>query len=78
MESNKRIVMKTTNFTIKKIPLEEFISILIELYDGGADFVDVTGKPNSEQDTIQISVLQEYMSPEADNITEQDFNDIIG
>ena len=71
--------MEAQTFIIKKIPLKDFITILIELYDGGADFVDITGKPNGEEDTIQLSVLQEYMSKEEDDdITEEDLNNLIG
>lgn len=71
--------MEEQTFIIKKIPLKDFISILIELYDGGADFVDFTGKPEGEEDIIQLSVLQEYMSKEEDDdIKEEDLNNLIG
>lgn len=71
--------MEAQTFIIKKIPLKDFITILIELYDGGADFIDITGKPEGEDDVIQISVLQEYMAKEEDgDITEEDLNNLIG
>jgi hypothetical protein len=47
--------------TLEKIPLNHFISILVELYESGANFVDITGTPNVEQDVIGISVKDEYI-----------------
>lgn len=72
--------METNPFVIKKIPLEQFITILIEIYDRGAEFIDLTGRPNGQEDTIQLSAPQEYMREqnEADTIAEEDLNDLIG
>ena len=78
MESNKRMNMENS-LVLRKIPLKDFITILIELYDGGAYYIDFSGKSEGEEDTIQISVPQEYMAQEEnDNITEEDLNDLIG
>jgi hypothetical protein len=52
--------------TLHKIPLEEFIEILINLWENGADFIDIEGTPDSEQDIIGVTVKDEYLnSPEA-------------
>jgi hypothetical protein len=51
---------------LRKIPLEMFIQILQELYDGGADFVDISGEKNDDsddlRDTVKLTVKPEYLS----------------
>lgn len=43
-----------------------FIQILQELYDGGADFVDISGETNDDsdalKDTVKLTVKPEYLS----------------
>ncbi len=46
---------------LKKIPLKSFIEYLIEVYNDGADFVDIVGKNDEEQDNLRILVRDEYM-----------------
>ena len=54
------------SYTIRKIPLAPFINLLTEIYESGADFVDLNGERNEEksQDEITISVPMEYISQE--------------
>ena len=40
------------------------MEILSELYNEGADYIDISGVPNVEQDVISIFVREEYMSEE--------------
>ena len=50
---------------LRKIPLEMLIQILQELYDGGADYVDIswdTDKDGAPRDTIKLTVKPEYLS----------------
>jgi hypothetical protein len=49
---------------LRKIPLEMLIQILQELYDGGADYVDISGdnEQMAPRDTIKITVKPEYLS----------------
>jgi hypothetical protein len=50
---------------LRKIPLEMFIQILQELYDGGADYVDISGDTDVDgvpRDTIKLTVKPEYLS----------------
>jgi hypothetical protein len=50
---------------LRKIPLEMLIQILQELYDGGADYVDISGDTDVDgtpRDTIKITVKPEYLS----------------
>ena len=57
MEQNKPI-------TIKKVHLDSFIEILIDLYDKGVDYVDIIGVNNKIQDSIGISFSKDYMNTE--------------
>lgn len=52
--------------TLHKIPLDALIGILTDLYDNGADFIDISGE-NSEdsaqpRDVIKITIKPEYLS----------------
>jgi hypothetical protein len=50
---------------LQKIPLEAFIEALVHLYENGANFVDIIGVPDVDQDVIGLAVRNEYMaSPE--------------
>lgn len=50
--------------TIKKVHLDSFIEILIDLYDKGVDYVDIIGVNNEVQDSIGISFSKDYMNSE--------------
>lgn len=63
---------------IKKVPLKDLISILVELYDRGANFVDIKGASIQNQDTIQIGVCEEYMEQSSSTkFSEEDFKNLI-
>jgi len=75
---------------LRKIPLEMLIQILQELYDGGADYVDISGDNDvdgSPRDTIKLTVKPEYLSDFDDDnedqeirltgLSEEDINDLI-
>jgi hypothetical protein len=47
--------------TIKKIPLDGFIDILMDLYNKGVDYIDITGVTNEHSDKMAISFTAEYM-----------------
>lgn len=50
---------------LRKIPLEMLLNILQDLYDGGADYVDISGDNNvdgEQRDTIKFIVKPEYLS----------------
>jgi hypothetical protein len=54
---------------LRKIPLEMLINILEDLYNGGADYVDISGDIDTNgvpRDTIKITVKPEYLSPDLD------------
>lgn len=58
---------------LRKIPLGPFIEILTDLFENGADFIDLSGDENNEgeapRDSIKITVKPEYLSPD---INEED------
>lgn len=47
--------------TFHKLPLENLITILLNIYERGVEYIDISGEPNKEQDTIMISFSQDYM-----------------
>jgi hypothetical protein len=52
---------------IKKIPLNELIDILSDLYNRGVDFIDILAPEEpSEDDRMTIKFTKEYMSPDAE------------
>ena len=58
---------------LRKIPLGPFIEILTDLFENGADFIDISGDVNNEgeapRDSLKITVKPEYLSPD---INEED------
>jgi hypothetical protein len=56
---------------LRKIPLGTFIEILTDLFDNGADFIDLSGDENNDgetpRDSLKITVKPEYLSPDLDN-----------
>ena len=61
---------------LRKIPLEPLIQILQDLWDGGADYMDLSGEQNDNGDTpkdiIQITVKPEYIIDNEESDEAQD------
>lgn len=55
---------------LRKIPLESLINLLADLYDGGADYIDITADStdNDDPDQMKITVKPEYMSEDKDTL----------
>lgn len=55
---------------LRKIPLESLINLLADLYDGGADYIDITAESTetNDPDQMKITVKPEYMSEDLDTI----------
>jgi hypothetical protein len=53
---------------LRKIPLGPFLEILTDLFENGADFIDLSGEESNEgetpRDSIKITVKPEYLSPD--------------
>ena len=47
--------------TIKKVPLDSFIDVLMDLYNKGVDYIDITGVTNETVDHMAITFTSEYM-----------------
>ena len=64
MEENN----KKKEVILRKIALQPFIQTLVDVYNSGADYVDIIGTPDENQDTIGIVVHEEYLSKEDGSI----------
>ncbi len=61
---------------LRKIPLEMLLQILQDLYDGGADYVDISGDNDVDgelRDTIKFTIKPEYMS-DPDIVDDEDIH----
>ena len=56
----------------QKIPLKGLIETLQEVYNQGADFIDIVGIPDEDQDIIGIHVREEYFSDDLEEEEEED------
>lgn len=65
--------------TLRKIPIETLIATLVEIYDKGADYVDIVGIPDDTQDEIGIIVKEEYYhtNPEDGELDEDDLKNLL-
>lgn len=64
--------MENNLVQIRKIHLDGFIEILVELYNKGVDYIDITGVPDGDQDRMAISFTTDYMMEGA----EENFKDV--
>lgn len=61
--------MSKDNILLRKIPLDKFISVLVEMYNHGVDYIDISGVPGEDQDKVAVSFTKDYMSEEGkDNL----------
>lgn len=58
--------------TLRKIPLKVLLDVLTNLWNGGADYVDIVGILDEVQDNIGIITHEEYFSKEEDDEEELD------
>lgn len=66
--------------TLRKIPLQVLIDTLVEIYEKGADYVDIVGIPDDTQDEIRLIVREEYYNSipdEPSDLGDDDLNDLI-
>ena len=63
---------------LRKIPLQALIEILQDLYENGADYIDLSGEQKNEngsvKDLIQITIKPEYMLHDERNNDDDDDN----
>jgi hypothetical protein len=71
--------MEKSNLKLTKIPIEYLLEILETLYNEGYDYFDLEGIINKEmpQDTIKITVMDEYLSDDEDKIKVDDYEQLL-
>ncbi|HPR92270.1 MAG TPA: hypothetical protein PLR64_03400 [Candidatus Dojkabacteria bacterium] len=66
-------------FRITKIPLEEFLNVLENIYNNGADYIDILSNADGEEGLMKIEVKREYLCPEdemeGDDMTDDEVMD---
>lgn len=68
--------MENKEVRLRKIPLQAFLDVLVDLYNSGLDYIDIVGKPDEIQDTIGVLFSNEYMSKDArDDFYEKDIQE---
>ena len=77
--------MENRSLKLSKIPITLLIQILGELFEEGADFIDIEGsssKDEEESDVIKVTTKPEYYSEEPeifieleDNVNDDDDDD---
>jgi len=67
---------------LRKINLEMLIDALTEIYNSGADYVDIVGVRDDVQDIISIVVKEEYINNDVeedytDKLSDEDINNLL-
>ena len=50
---------------LRKIPVDRLINLLVEMYNRGVDYIDISGVQEEEQDKMAISFTEDYLTEEA-------------
>lgn len=66
--------MEPKKIKLTKIPLEAFINALEQVWESGANFIDIIAIPDVEQDVIGIAVRDEYMEVLEEEEYEEEYN----
>jgi hypothetical protein len=67
--------MEKKEMKIQKIPLDNLINTLVDIYNAGVDYVDIFGISEKDNDNIVVSFTEEYMTEEGKkNFTKEDLN----
>lgn len=69
--------MEKPDIHLKKIDLNNFIEVLVKLYEQGVNYIDILGFKNEGQDKLGIDIPQEYIDEEAIDFYEQSKNNVI-
>lgn len=70
--------MAKEKVTLRKIPIRILIDTLVEIYEKGADYVDIVGIPDDTRDEIGIMVREEYYTSDLESdIDDNKLNDLI-
>lgn len=66
--------MEPNKIKLTKIPLEAFINALEQVWESGANFIDIIAIPDMQQDVIGIAVRDEYMEVLEEEEYEDEYN----
>lgn len=66
--------MEPKKIKLTKIPLEAFINALEQVWESGANFIDIIAIPDVQQDVIGIAVRDEYMEVLEEEEYEKEYN----
>lgn len=71
----------TEKLQINKVHLDSLINLLVNLYEQGADYIDIVAMKENGKDILQVNMREEYMIEEAREekpLSEDDINKLIG
>jgi hypothetical protein len=54
--------MENREIRIQKVPLDRLIETLVDLYNKGVDYIDISGVPGVEFDRMAIVFTKDYMT----------------
>lgn len=57
---------------LRKIPVDKLIDLLIEMYNHGVDYIDISGNQEEDQDNMVISFTKDYMTEEGQKHFKED------
>jgi len=69
--------MNMKNLLIQKIPLLPLLELLSQLYEEGAEYIDITGMASRKEDTLGIAVREEYYVSPKEELSEDELNKLI-
>lgn len=72
------VMKEKDDFQVTKIPLEMFINLLVNIYESGANFIDLAAIIDEEEskDTIKIGVREDYYDNE-ENEDDEEEDDVV-
>lgn len=67
--------MLKKNNMVKKVPLKQFITLLVDIFEQGYDFVDLSHSMDGDRDVVSIQVLSAYIHNEEEEEDDDDDNE---
>jgi len=64
--------MRAKQVVIYKVGVKDFIGALMEIYESGADYMDIVGIIEGNMTTLMINVKDEYMNSGEDDDEEEE------
>jgi len=64
--------MRAKQVVIYKVGVKDFIGALMDIYESGADYMDIVGIVEGNMTTLMINVKDEYMNSGEDDDEEEE------